>query len=153
MVIRNGNGKQGIGQGGGARRRCRRHSPEARVAETRLCEYKSNNSKSNANQLWINVSERKESKRRKKENTTLHARNCTIVRKEALRLGLVDTQTPLCLCVCVCLCVHVCEHTHTRARIHVSSLRSHCVCFNQRQRRMFAAQPKGHETGSGRDAA
>lgn len=57
----NGNGKQGIGQGGGARRR-RRHSPEARVAETRLCEYKSNNSKSNANQLWINVSERKESK-------------------------------------------------------------------------------------------
>lgn len=42
----NGNGKQGIGQGGR-----RRHSPEARVAETRLCEYKSNNSKSNANQL------------------------------------------------------------------------------------------------------
>lgn len=66
------------------------------------------------------MSERKESKRRKKENTTLHARNCTIVRKEALRLGLVDTQTSLCGCVYVCvLCVQVCEHTHTHVRAYM----------------------------------
>lgn len=147
-AILNGNGN-GNGQGRGARRR--RYSPERSLVKTRLCEYKSNNSKSNANQLWINVSERKESKRRKKENTTLPARNCTIVRKEALRLGLVDTQTSLSLCVCVHVC---CAYTHTCARIHVSSLRSHCVCFNQRrQRRMFAAQPKGHAARSGRVAA
>lgn len=44
----NGNGKQGSGQAGGARRR---YSPETRLVKTRLCEYKSNNSKSNANQL------------------------------------------------------------------------------------------------------
>lgn len=60
------------------------------------------------------MSERKESKRRKKENTTLQARNCTIVRKEALRLGRVDTQTPLC-----CAYMYVNTHTHTHVRAYM----------------------------------
>lgn len=48
-AILNGNG-YGSGQGGGARRR-RRYSAVRSLVKTRLCEYKSNNSKSNANQL------------------------------------------------------------------------------------------------------
>lgn len=66
----------------------------------------------------MNQCERAQRKqKRKKENTTLQARNCTIVRKEALRLGLVDTQSPLCVAVCVYVCcaymyvnTHACTH-------------------------------------------
>lgn len=52
--------------------------------------------------------------KRKKHNTTLPGRNCTIVRKGGFEIG----QSPM-------------RYTNV---VHMSSLRSHCVCFNQRLR-------------------